>query len=307
MMMQRHVTLIGTAVVVAMFATGCGSTGPDYTGQKIKPAGQAAGDNGIGADGSNGNNGNNGNNGKEAPAKLLKVEPTAKLGDIVTDAKGWTLYRYDEDTASPSQSNCNGDCEKMWPPVPAKEAKAQAGIDKEELGKVKRTDGSLQLTLGGRPVYRFAKDTKPGDVEGHGVGGKWNALAPDGSKASARNAKQLRAVDNPELGKVLADANGNTLYRFDKDSAWPMKSNCRGECLKTWVPAKPVDKDKVSGVNPKRLGTFKRPDGTKQLTMDCWPLYRFTGDEEFGDVNGQGRMGDWHAVTDKGKRAGVAP
>jgi predicted lipoprotein with Yx(FWY)xxD motif len=293
---QRHVPLIGTAIVVAMFATGCGATGNDYSGQKLKPAGQAA---------DNSGNDSSGTSRGEAPAKWLKVEPTAKLGDVVTDSRGMTLYRDDEDTASPSQSNCNGDCEKVWLPVPAKDAKASTGIDEEELGKVKRSDGSWQLTLGGWPVYRFAKDTKPGDIEGHGVAGMWNALAPDGSKASARNAKQLEAVTNPELGRILADAKGHTLYRFDKDSAWPMKSNCGRKCLKLWVPAKPVDKDKVSGVNPKRLSVYKRPDGTEQLSVNCWPLYWFKGDRKAGDINGQGKMGLWHAATAEGRRAGA--
>lgn len=293
---QRHVALMGTALAVALFATGCGSAGDDYSGQKIKPAGQAA-DNGDAS----------GTSKKDAPAKTLEVKRTAKLGDVVTDSNGWTLYRYDEDTASPSQSNCNGKCEKAWPPVPAKDAKASAGISKEQIGKVKRSDGSWQLTLGGWPVYRFAKDAKPGDWEGHGVDGMWNALAPDGNKASARNVKDLKAVKNPELGKILADSKGRTLYRFDKDSAWPMKSNCKGECLKSWVPAKPADKDKVEGVNPKLLSTYKRADGTEQMSIDCWPLYWFKGDKKPGDINGQGKMGMWHAATDEGKRAGVAP
>ncbi|NLU73660.1 hypothetical protein HCC61_13390 [Streptomyces sp. HNM0575] len=297
---QRHVALIGTAIVVAMFATGCGSTGNDYSGQKIKPAGQAA---------DNNNGGGSAETGKKAPAGSLEVKPNEKLGDVVTDSKGWTLYRYDEDTASPSQSNCNGDCEKMWTPVPAKGAKAGtgSGIAKEDIGKVKRSDGSWQLTVGGWPAYRFTEDKKPGDVEGHGVKGMWNALAPDGGKASMRNTKQLKAVENPELGKVLADAKGHTLYRFDKDSAWPMKSNCNGDCLKMWVPAKAVEKDKVSGVNPKLLSTYKRADGTKQLSVDCWPMYWFKGDKKPGDINGQGKMGLWHAATDEGKKAGVKP
>ncbi|MFC4494963.1 SCO0930 family lipoprotein [Streptomyces ovatisporus] len=295
---QRHVALVGTAVAVALFATGCGSDSGGAPPQKIKPADQAVGD---------GYGGGDGEGAKDAPARDLKVKATSKLGDIVTDSKGWTLYRFDDDTASPSQSNCDGGCAKAWPAVPAKDAEATKGISKSQIGKVKRTDGSYQLTLGGWPVYRYAKDAKPGDVKGHGVGETWNALAPDGNKASAANADQVKAVNNPELGKILADGQGRTLYRFDKDSAWPMKSNCKGECLKSWKPAKPVDRDKVSGVDPKLLTTFKRPDGTQQLTIDCWPLYWFTGDEEPGDINGQGKDGDWHAVTDKGKRAGVAP
>lgn len=294
---QRHVALIGTAVAVALFATGCGNSGPDdYSGQKIKPAGQAA-DNGGDASGTGK---------RDVPAGSLQIKTTQKLGDVATDEKGWTLYRYEEDTASPSQSNCNGNCEEAWPPVPWKGAKAGPGIKKQEMGKVKRSDGSYQLTLGGWPVYRFAKDTKPGDAKGQGAQKKWNVVAPDGGKANAANAKQIRTVDNPELGEIMTDAQGRTLYRFDKDSAWPMKTNCDAACLKSWVPAKPVDRDKVEGVNPKLLTTFKRPDGTRQLTADCWPLYWYKGDKKAGDVNGQGAMGLWHAVTPEGKRAGAS-
>jgi predicted lipoprotein with Yx(FWY)xxD motif len=286
-----------------MFATGCGSDGGDSSAQKIQPAGQQA----VG-DGSKGDTGSAESRDQQAaPAKALEVKQDAKLGEIVTDAKGWTLYRFDEDTASPSQSNCVGDCEKAWPPVPAKDAKATQGVSKSEIGKVKRTDGSWQLTLGGWPVYRYAKDTSPGDTKGHGIKRTWNALAPDGNKASTANAKELRAVKNPELGKILTDAKGRTLYRFDKDSAWPMKSNCKGDCLKMWKPAKMVDKRKVEGVDAKLLSPYKRADGTEQLSMDCWPLYWFEGDEKPGDINGQGKMGLWHAATDKGKKAGVAP
>jgi predicted lipoprotein with Yx(FWY)xxD motif len=300
---QRHVALIGTAVAVALFATGCGSdsAGGDPP-QKIKPAGQAVGD-GYGGDEGEGSQAGSK---KALPAKQLKVKPTAKLGDIVTDSKGWTLYRFDDDTASPSQSNCDGNCAKAWPAVPAKDAEATEGISKSQVGKVKRSDGSYQLTLGGWPVYRYAKDTEPGDVKGHGVGKTWNALAPDGNKATGADGKQIRTVDNPELGEIVADEKGRTLYRFDKDSAWPMESNCDAECLKSWKPAKPVDRDKVAGVDPKLLTTFKRSDGTRQLTIDCWPLYWFTGDEKAGDINGQGKDGDWHAVTPDGKRAGAS-
>src|SRR5687767_11181462 len=101
---QRHVALVGAAVAIALFVTGCGSNGGDASDQKIKPAGQAAAD-GIGG-------AESGPAGKTGAAGALEVKQDAKLGEIVTDAKGWTLYRSDDDTAKPSQSNCSGDCEK---------------------------------------------------------------------------------------------------------------------------------------------------------------------------------------------------
>jgi predicted lipoprotein with Yx(FWY)xxD motif len=290
---QRRVALVGVAVAIALFATGCGSSGGDASGNDVKPAGQAAADGSAGAAA----------RAKAGPAKALELKNDAKLGEIVTDAKGWTLYRSDDDTASPSKSNCSGDCEKLWPPVPAKDAKATKGVAKSDIGKVKRSDKSWQLTLGGWPVYRYAKDDSPGDTKGQGVKGTWNALTANGGKASA---KELRAVDDPELGKIVADGKGRTLYRYDGDSAWPMKSNCTGTCLGSWKPAKPVDKSKISGIDPRLLSTYKRPDGTEQLTIDCWPLYWYTGDKKPGDVNGQGKQGKWHAATPDGKKAGAA-
>jgi predicted lipoprotein with Yx(FWY)xxD motif len=81
-----------------------------------------------------------------------------------------------------------------------------------------------------------------------------------------------------------------------------MKSNCTGSCLDTWKPAKPVDKNRLRGVDKKLISTYTRADGSGQLAIDCWPLYWFTGDTEPGDINGQGLRGLWHAVSATGKK-----
>ena len=98
---------------------------------------------------------------------------------MLTDGGGLTLYRFDKDTAEPPKSNCDGDCATAWPPVPADDATAGAGIDKALLGEVTRADGTKQLTIGGWPAYRYAKDTKRRATStGQGVGGKWYASRP---------------------------------------------------------------------------------------------------------------------------------
>ena len=119
------------------------------------------------------------------PAGQLAVWDSKELGKVVTDSAGFTLYRFDKDTASPPKSNCEGECAKAWPAVAAGGASAAPGIDASLLGEVTRADGTKQLTIGGWPMYRYAKDTKPGDAKGQGVGGTWFASAPDGKKASA--------------------------------------------------------------------------------------------------------------------------
>ncbi|WP_431046412.1 SCO0930 family lipoprotein [Streptomyces sp. P1-3] len=327
---RRHAALAGTAVAVIMLTAACGGSDTKSQGNdKVQPAGDAI-DKGYGAgDGSKGSgygygssegsgsgeSGGYGDGKSEAgaPAKKLAVRDVPELGPVVTDSKGWTLYRFDKDTAKPPASNCDGDCAAAWPPVPAADATASSGIDPELLGEVTRADGSKQLTLGGWPVYRYAKDTAPGDTKGHGVGGTWNALAPDGKKAgqtadkpkAPEDAAELSTMKDAKLGEIIVDGKWMTLYRFNKDSAWPMKSACVDACLDTWKPAAAVDKAKVKGVNAKLVSTFTRPDGTKQLAVDCWPVYTFTGDTEPGDTNGQGKQGLWFAVTKDGKKAGA--
>ncbi len=97
------------------------------------------------------------------------------------------LYRFDKDTAKPSKSNCNDDCAVRWPPVIIQEGGAVylAGVDPKQVGAIRRADGNVQLTIGGWPIYRFSGDSKPGDLNGQGVGGTWFAVGPDGKKVVA--------------------------------------------------------------------------------------------------------------------------
>ncbi|ANN15939.1 hypothetical protein SD37_09985 [Amycolatopsis orientalis] len=120
----------------------------------------------------------------------LKATKAGDLSPVVVNGAGLTLYRFDKDTAKPSKSTCDGECAKTWPPVlvTAGSKVFLAGVKKSAVGTVRRSDGSLQVTIGGWPVYRFAKDTAPGDTKGQGVGGTWFGVAPDGRKAAGQGA-----------------------------------------------------------------------------------------------------------------------
>jgi predicted lipoprotein with Yx(FWY)xxD motif len=123
--------------------------------------------------------------GPDAPIHLA-TKKIDKLGSVVTDSNGMTLYRFDHDTALPSVSNCDGPCTGLWPPVTTTaKTVVLAGIDKHLIGTVARKDGSVQLTLAGWPLYRYANDA-PGKAKGQGVSGVWFASTPAGKKAAAR-------------------------------------------------------------------------------------------------------------------------
>ncbi|MGW0551135.1 SCO0930 family lipoprotein [Streptomyces altiplanensis] len=318
----RNVSLAVTAAAVMVLTAACGQDKATESpnGQSVgnaNPARQPA-ENGYGS----------GNGYADAPgeqaaapraAGRLAVWDSKKLGKVVTDSRGFTLYRFDKDTASPPKSNCDGDCAKAWPVVPAGDATAAPGTDASAIGEVARADGTKQLTIGGWPMYRFAKDTEPGDAKGQGVGGTWFASAPDGKKAApgAAGGTQDDAAENPsglagmsvrqdpDLGDIVVDSKGMTVYRFKKDSAWPMKTACTGACLDKWPVVPPVGKNDTDGILKKGFVVFDRPDGVQQQTIDCWPVYTFSGDAKPGDTNGQGVGGTWYAVSPEGKLVGA--
>jgi predicted lipoprotein with Yx(FWY)xxD motif len=114
---------------------------------------------------------------------------TATIGGatVLTSASGFTLYSFAPDT--PTTSNCNGTCAQNWPPV---KGPATASGVTGTFGTIKRSDGSVQATFDGHPLYTFAGDTAPGQNKGNGLnisGGLWHEIttagtAPAGSSSS---------------------------------------------------------------------------------------------------------------------------
>jgi predicted lipoprotein with Yx(FWY)xxD motif len=105
---------------------------------------------------------------------------TTGLGDVLVDGAGLTLYMFTAD--ADGKSACYGDCATSWPPLVADAAPSLGkGLDAEAFGSITRDDGTAQVTFGGMPLYFFAGDTAPGDVNGQGIGGKWYVLGADGT------------------------------------------------------------------------------------------------------------------------------
>jgi predicted lipoprotein with Yx(FWY)xxD motif len=118
----------------------------------------------------------------QALTQTLKAASIPKMGKVVTDQKGWVLYRFDKDTAKPPKSNCEDKCAQVWPPAITDGNPELIGVDSAVVGTTTRADGSKQITLAGWPVYRYIGDTKPGAWKGQNVGGVWFVVAPDGKK-----------------------------------------------------------------------------------------------------------------------------
>ena len=123
--------------------------------------------------------------------------------------------------------------------------------------------------------------------------------------ASANPSGSTLAVsDAGDLGKILVDPQGRTVYLFEKETG-PM-SACSGACAQEWPPVTTSGKPTAGGdLDESMLGTTKRSDGTTQVTYNRHPLYRFYADNAPGDTAGQGvdAFGaKWYVLDPAGNR-----
>jgi len=128
-----------------------------------------------------------------SPSASPTVLPTAAtvettqgtLGEFLVDAQGMSLYRFLADTAG--VSNCNGTCTQTWPPLPMMVGQSPvAGGDAQQnlMAVITRSDGSLQVSYNGAPLYTYAGDVNPGDTNGQAInsfGNVWYLVKPDGT------------------------------------------------------------------------------------------------------------------------------
>ncbi|PRX51299.1 putative lipoprotein with Yx(FWY)xxD motif [Prauserella shujinwangii] len=254
---------------------GAGTPSPAAVQQQAQPSGQAEGNGQV---------------------ELVAAE-VGDLGEVLTDQNGRTLYRFANDSADLPASVCEADCATAWPPLLADGAVRVEGVDQNLVGKLTRSDGTEQVTVSGWPVYRYAKDTAPGQANGQGVGGTWAAVTPDGGEAGET---AVRTTDIGGLGTVLTDQNGRTLYLFTEDGSKPPKATCDGDCAEKWPPLLAEGEVELSGVDPAIVGEVRRSDGTEQVTVGGWPVYRYAEDTVPGQAAGHGVGDVWYAVEPDG-------
>jgi predicted lipoprotein with Yx(FWY)xxD motif len=118
-----------------------------------------------------------------------------------------------------------------------------------------------------------------------GGGGNATAASPTPMTAGGGSAT-IGVAGNGNLGKILVDSKGMTVYLFQKDTG--PTSTCSGACAANWPPVTTTGKPTAgNGLTASMVGTTTRSDGTKQVTYNGHPLYLYTGDQSAGDTNGQ--------------------
>ncbi len=233
--------------------------------------------------------------------KIARVQlGKTALGSVLVGPNGLTLYAFTKDKKN--ESTCYEACAANWPPL-LTDAKplAEAGVSARLLSVTTRTDGTMQVTYNGMPLYYWVNDKVPGDLLGQGVRGVWYVVAPNGltiTKPAPVGAKVM--IGKTALGEILVAENSRTLYMFARDANG--ESTCYDACAVNWPPLLTEARPQAGeGLDSTKLGTTKRKDGKLQVTYNGMPLYFWAGDSAPGDTNGQNVNGVWFVVNAAGE------
>ncbi len=205
----------------------------------------------------------------------VRINATS-LGTVLADSKSMTLYVF-TDEAKTGASACKADCLSIWRPLYAPALAHGFG----DWTLVQRDDGKRQWAFRGQPLYTFLGEPRPGEVRGDGAGPGWRAAVLD--KGPAR--PNWVTVHDSDLGPVLADADGRTLYTAPRDGGWNfekmLKTTCKRDCVEQhWQPVLLAPSESAEIGN---WAAITREDGSRQWTLEGNPVYVFK-DAPAGDV-----------------------
>lgn len=240
----------------------------------------------------------------------VAVADDPDLGQVLTDLDGMALYLFTKDEQGSGASVCSGDCLANWPAFTADDPLALPEGVPGELTQITRDDGTMQVAYNGWPLYYFAGDSAPGDVNGQGVGDVWFVIdssvmdaGPMASPMASPSASPVAGdssvllMESPDHGSVLTDSEGMVLYTFTKDEQGSGASTCEGDCLANWPAFVADDPLTLPDGVPGELTQIERSDGSMQVAYNGWPLYYFAGDMAPGDTNGH-EVGDvWYVAV----------
>jgi predicted lipoprotein with Yx(FWY)xxD motif len=125
------------------------------------------------------------------PAAVAVAGPSVravrtKLGRILVDAKGHTLYLYVKDRGT--KSACSPRCARVWPPATVSGTPtAGPGVEAAKLTTTRGADGRPQLVYNGHPLYTLTADVRPGQINGEGFLGTWYVISAAGKRIGKLN------------------------------------------------------------------------------------------------------------------------
>lgn len=215
----------------------------------------------------------------------IRFQP-AGHGSILTDARGMTLYTYALDQKS-GPPVCIEKCAQNWPPLLANSASGATDVDAhgKDWSLVWRDDGSRQWAFRGRPLYRSVRDALPGDQNGDELQQKWYAaVKPIATPPSF-------GILKTPLGYLLVEHRRMSVYASSKQRSTP--ADCVDACARQW---RPIEAAAMAVPPSADWAVAARNDGTRQWTYKGKSLYRYAGDFNPGESNGD-NIAPWSVVV----------
>ena len=219
------------------------------------------------------------------PGPAFQLKTDSHFGSILADGNGNTLYFFSLD--ADGKSACTAGCLAVWPVSYNAGTTFGTGLTASDFSSITRSDGSMQTTYKGWPLYTYAGDAAAGAVNGDGVEGVWFVAKPDYTVMLA--VTQLVGNDGVKYDSTFKAGTGATLYMtddhgvtlysfsidksgknnytlsdFSNDAVWPIVQISTVQN----VPSS-LDKSAFSSIT-----VFTKP----QLTYKGWPVYRFGAD-----------------------------
>jgi len=160
------------------------------------------------------------------------------------------------------------------------------------------------LAAGGLTAVAFAAaacGTSP--YGSSGASSASSGSSPSQAAVPSSSAAVTLKTEKTTGGTILTSAGGYVLYYFTADKPGSGVSTCTGSCASTWPPLTGTVQPPPGATMPGPLGMITRADGTKQVTINGYPIYLYSGDQTPGQANGNGAGGKWHVVPIMGSVA----
>ncbi len=219
------------------------------------------------------------------PTVAFQLKTDSHFGSILADGNGNTLYFFSLD--ADGSSACSAACLAVWQVAYSAGTTLGAGLNDSDFSNITRPDGAKQTTYKGWPLYTYAGDAAPGNVNGDGTQGVWFVAKPDYTVMLAVNQlvgndgvmydSTYKAGTGPTF--YITNDHGVTLYSFSKDKSSKNNftlSDFSNDAIFPIVQINTIqnvpsvlDKTEFSSIT-----TFGKP----QLTYKGWPIYRFGAD-----------------------------
>jgi predicted lipoprotein with Yx(FWY)xxD motif len=235
---------------------------------------------------------NDDNDPVEPILNAIRLATNATFGQILTDADGNSLYFFSKDTKD--NSECLGGCRDIWPVFFVENLTVDNGLDILDFATITRTDGALQTTYKGWPLYYFSNDAAAGDTNGNQVNNIWYVAKPDYSlmyvtaQLTGHDGNNYMSDYTAGDGSTfyITDIDGRTLYTFSNDTNNTNNFTAPDFSNNTVWPIAEISLDKIPSIlNASDFGTID-VFGRTQLTYKGWPLYYFGQDAQRGDNKG---------------------